>query len=71
MASSCNDFAIATFSSLANLFNIIMSVGYVLYGLRLSYTVPLPKVDSVGRPSIPKLLITTGPFQSVTMYRKF
>ena len=32
----------------AKLFNIIMSAGYVPYGFRLSYTVPLPKVDTVS-----------------------
>ena len=42
------------FAILAKLFNIIMSVGYVPYGFRLSYTVPLPKVDSEV---IPTLLI--------------
>jgi len=36
------------FVILAKLFNIIMSVGYVPYGFRLSYTVPLPKADSVS-----------------------
>ena len=36
------------FVILAKLFNIIMSAGYVPYGFRLSYTVPLPKVDTVS-----------------------
>jgi len=36
------------FVILAKLFNIIMSVGYVPYGFILSYTVSLPKVDSVS-----------------------
>ena len=31
---------------LAKLFNIIMFAGYVPYGFRLSYTVPIPKVDT-------------------------
>ena len=36
------------FAILAKLFNIIMFAGYVPYGFRLSYTVPLPKVDTVS-----------------------
>ena len=40
------------FVILAKLFNIIMSVGYVPYGFRLSYTVPLPKADSVSTSAI-------------------
>lgn len=31
---------------LSRLFNLIMSVGHVPYGFRLSYTVPLPKEDT-------------------------
>ena len=33
------------FAILAKLFNIIMFAGYLSYGFKLSYTVPLPKVD--------------------------
>jgi len=36
------------FAILAKLFNIIMLAGYVPYGFRLSYTVPLPKVVTVS-----------------------
>jgi len=36
------------FAILAKLFNITMLAGYVLYGFRLSYTVPLPKVNTVS-----------------------
>jgi len=36
------------FAILAKLFNIIMLAGYVPYGFRLSYTVPLPKVKNVS-----------------------
>ena len=37
---------------LAKLFNIIMSAGYVPYGFRLSYTVPLPKVDTISSANV-------------------
>ena len=47
---------------LAKLFNIIMFAGYVPYGFRLSYTVPIPKVDTVSSKNV---------FQSVIFYRKF
>jgi len=36
------------FAIFAKLFNIIMFAGYVSYGFRLSYTVPLSKVDTVS-----------------------
>ena len=36
------------FAILAKLFNITTFAGYVPYGFRLSYTVPLPKVDAVS-----------------------
>ena len=37
---------------LAKLFNIIMFAGYVPYGFRLSYTAPIPKVDTVSSKNV-------------------
>jgi len=37
---------------LAKLFNIIMYAGYVSYGFILSYTVPLPKVDTISSANV-------------------
>ena len=37
---------------LSRLFNLIMSVGHVPYGFRLSYTVPLPKEDTASKRNI-------------------
>ena len=37
---------------LAKLLNIIMFAGYVPYGCRLSYTVPIPKVDTVSSKNV-------------------
>ena len=46
---------------LTDLFKVIMSAAHVPYGFRLSYTVPLPKDDTIRTSEI--LSIVIGQFQ--------